>query len=132
MPIRLAYVLPVLYAIFGALLWKNFGVKTYEIILWVAVQIALLGLYYWLIKGGATGLMMKFHLTVTGIGMILLFFVLMPWRPDQESGQILAELIIMGVGTLLCALGVYTLLYMILRKAFFHLRKARELKRSKE
>ena len=122
MPIKIAYILPVIYAILGSILWNSYGVSTTELLLWIGAQLLMLLTYIWLIRGGATGIMMKLHLVVTLVGMILLFFVLMPWRSDQSTDRIIWEFIIMGVGTFLCAFGIYTLIYMVIRKLVFHLR----------
>lgn len=120
--LKASYLLPLLYAILGGILWQNYGVRPVELLMWIGLQLLLLGAYVWLIGGGNHGLLMKFHLITTGIGMLMLFFVLMPWRPEQDAAHILFELIIMGVGTFLCALGLYTLLYLIVRKFIFNWR----------
>ena len=122
MSFKYVYIMPIVYAVLGGILWANYGAQPMGLVLWIGGQILLLISYIWLIRGGSTGLMMRLHLIVTGLGMLLLFWILAPWKPVTSQQGVLIELIAMGVGTFLCAFGLYTLIYMIGRKILVSLR----------
>ena len=116
MPKYLTLALPVLYAITGGFLWYSYGADTIGLVLWVVLQILMVLVYRWLIADRSLGLMLKFHLIATGVGMLILFFVLFPGRTQENTDQLIAELFMMGFGTFCCAIGVFSLLYMVVRK----------------
>lgn len=80
-------------------------------------------IYRWLLGDKDSGLMLKFHLWAMGIGMILLFYVLFPWRTQTSTTQLTIELVLMVAGTFCCAVGVFSLLYMTIRKLIYDHRR---------
>ena len=116
MPKNLTLLLPLLYAVTGGLLWHSYGAGWTGIAVWVVLQIFVVIVYRWLIADRSLGLMLKFHLVSTGLGMILLFIVLFPGRSQASTSELVLEFIFMGLGTFCCAIGLFSLLYMATRK----------------
>lgn len=115
MPKYVALLLPALYAILGGIMWYMYGSGLIVVGLWLLLQFALIFIYKWLIADLDLGLMLKFHLIFTGVGMLILFYVLMP-ASKGDQGRLVLELGLMVFGTFSCAVGVFSLLYMIIRK----------------
>ncbi len=115
MPKYIALLLPALYAILGGVLWYVYGSGLGTVGAWLTLQCALIFIYRWLIADLSLGLMLKFHLISTGIGMLILFYVLMPPQNSGE-GRLGLELGLMVFGTFCCSVGLFSLLYMIVRK----------------
>ena len=124
MPKYLTLALPLLYAVTGGFLWYAYGAETLGLILWVLLQVVIVFIYKWLIADRSLGLMLKFHLIAMGIGMLILFFVLFPGRVQQHTDQLIVEFFLMAFGTFCCAVGVFSLLYMVVRKLIADNRKA--------
>jgi hypothetical protein len=123
MPKYFALLLPALYAILGGITWYMYGSGPIAVVLWLVVQFMLIFIYRWLIADLSLGLMLKFHLISTGIGMLILFYVLIP-SLKPPNGQLVLELVLMVFGTFCCAVGLFSLLYMIIRKLVWDKRKA--------
>ena len=115
MPKYIALLLPVFYAILGGIMWYLYGSGLLAVGLWFTLQIILVFVYKWLIADLSLGLMLKFHLISTGLGMLILFYVLMPAKYTDPAGLAL-ELVLMIFGTFCCSVGVFSLLYMVVRK----------------
>jgi len=123
MPRALVYLLPILYAVTGGFLWYEYGTQVTGIALWVCLQLVIMLIYRWLLGDRDYGLMLKFHLWSTAIGMVILFYVLFPWRTQTNTSQLILELVLMGLGTFFCAVGLFSLLYMTVRKLIYNLRQ---------
>lgn len=119
----LVYFLPIFYAVTGGFLWYEYGTGVAGIALWVALQFFIMLIYRWLLGDKDSGLMLKFHLWATGIGMILLFYVLFPWKTQTSTTQLTIELVLMVTGTFCCAVGLFSLLYMAIRKLIYDYRR---------
>ena len=115
MPKYIALLLPALYAILGGTMWHMYGSGLVVVGLWLLLQIVLIFIYRWLIADLSLGLMLKFHIASTGTGMLILFYVLMP-SYMSDPGMLALELGLMIFGTFCCSVGVFSLLYMIIRK----------------
>jgi len=115
MPKYIALLLPALYAVLGGIMWYRYGSGLPAVGLWLILQIGLIFIYKWLIADLALGLMLKFHLISTGVGMLILFYVLMP-AAYQAPGRLALELGLMVFGTFCCSIGLFSLLYMVVRK----------------
>ena len=116
MPKILTLLLPVLYALVGGILWYTYGAEWYSIVAWVIMLFGISWLYKWLIADRDLGLMLKFHLVSSAIGMLILFYVLFPGRVQEGTNQLVLEFGLMGFGTFCCAIGLFSLLYMTVRK----------------
>lgn len=97
-------------------MWYIYGSGPWVVALWLLLQVALIFIYKWLISDLSLGLMLKFHLIATGLGMLILFYVLMPAAGKGDPGRLGLELGLMVLGTFCCTVGVFSLLYMIIRK----------------
>lgn len=115
MPKYIALLLPAVYAILGGLLWYVYGSGLETVGAWLILQCGLIFIYRWLIADLSLGLMLKFHLISTGIGMLILFYVLMPAQ-NSGQGRLGLEMGLMVFGTFCCSVGLFSLLYMIVRK----------------
>ena len=116
MPERLVLILPLLYAVVGAFLWYSYGSGTHGLILWVLAQVCFIPLYHWLIADRSLGLMFRLHVWAMATGMLILFYVLFPGREQHSTGQLVLEVLLMGFGTFCCSVGVFSLIYMLVRK----------------
>ncbi len=116
LPKKVVLLLPLLYAVVGGYLWYEYGSSTVGLILWLVVQVLFVPLYRWLFADRDLGLMFKLHIYSMGIGMLILFYVLFPGRTQDTTGQMAVELVLMGLGTFCCAVGLFSMLYMLFRK----------------
>ncbi len=73
-------------------------------------------IYNWLLADKSLGLMFRLHVYSMAAGMVILFYLLFPGRVQTSTGQLVFEVVLMGLGTFCCAVGVFSMLYMLIRK----------------
>jgi len=123
MPKYIALLLPTIYAVLGGIFWYRYGSGPLTVTVWLLIQFILIFIYKWLIADLSLGLMLKFHLISTGMGMLIMFYVLMPLQKPDVS-RLLLELGLMVFSVFFWAVGLFSLLYMIIRKLVWDKRHA--------
>ena len=122
---RIILFLPILYALAGTYLWFTYGTKWPGLVLWIVTQVSFVPIYSWLLADKSLGLMFRLHVYSMAMGMFILFYLLFPGRVQSSTGHLVFEVVLMGLGTFCCAVGIFSMLYMLIRKLIADKRIAR-------